>query len=252
MRRLLMGAVAAGAVAITAGPCLAAYGFTFTSEDTVEASPVGEMAYMYATLTNTGDDHDTLAVWGELTDIPGDWVAQFCDTVACYIILPPPNIVIREYPMDPGISLPFEIKILPMSEGQGMITLFARSQGDTTLVAGIQFRVGSPLDVELTSLDIVPGQGLVSLGWRTEGTALAGFRLHRSESGASYECITPGLLTPDATGSASYTDAGLRNGTRYSYLIEAVSISGSSEHLGPFSAVPGRSLSWGVLKASYR
>jgi hypothetical protein len=250
MRNLLIGLVTTVVVAVTAGAARADYGFTFTSEDTVSPGTVGEMVYFYATLTNTGDQPDTFDVWGELTDFPADWVAQFCDTIACYIIMDQPNP--RQYWLDPGEDYPFEIKILPLSNGQGWITMFAQSYGNPALINSIQFHVGCPLDVHLTQMDVVPGLGAVSLGWRVGGGDVAGFHVHRATGGGPYDCVTGEMVRPDPSGGAAFSDTGLRNGRRYSYLIEAVTVSGDSEFLGPFSAVPGQSLSWGVLKAAYR
>jgi hypothetical protein len=249
MRTVLIGLVTAIAVAI-APAAQADYGFTFTSDDTVSPGTVGTMVYFYATLTNTGDQPDTFDVWGEPTDIPGDWVSQFCDSGACYIIMDPP--IVKHYSLDPGEDYTYEVKILPLSDGQGMITMFAQSQGDPSLLASIQFRVGCPLDVHLTHLDIVPGFGSVSLGWSVSGEDVAGFHVHRATGTGAYECVSAELVRPDPAGGAAFSDTGLRNGVRYSYRIEAVTVSGDSEFLGPFSAVPGQSLSWGILKAAYR
>jgi hypothetical protein len=250
MTRACIGLLVVASGLCRAGDGWASYGFTFTSEDTVKSASVGEMVSMYATLVNTGDLSDTIAVWGEGTSLPGDWFAQFCDTALCYPIIDPPTV--KHYPMDPAASIPFEMKILPQSEAQGFITMFARSHGDTNMLASIQFRVGCPVGVDLASVDIMPGDRQVTLGWRVEGETIAGFHVHRATSGQPYERVTASLIVPDATGAASYVDSGLRNGVRYAYLIEAVDVGGDSEFLGPFDAVPGQSLSWGALKASYR
>lgn len=250
MRRAWIGLLAIAGGLGSAGEGWASYGFAFTGEDTVTSASVGEMVSTYATLANTGDVSDTIAVWAEGTSLPGDWFAQFCDTASCYPIIDPPTVI--RYPMDPGANIPFEIKILPQSEAQGLITMFARSDGDTNMLASIQFRVGCPVGVSLAGMHITPGDRQVTLDWRVEEGTIAGFHLHRATSGELYERVTASLIVPDATGAASYVDSGLRNGVRYTYLIEAVGVCGDSEFWGPFDAVPGQSLSWGVLKASYR
>ncbi len=252
MRNLLVGLVTVCLVAIAARGARADYGFTFTTDDTLEWGPQGTMLLMYATLTNTGTLSDTYDVWGEATNLPDNWFAQFCDTMTCYFITEPPTV--KQYELEPGVSYPFEIKLMKTAEGpdHAMITMFARSHGDTTLVGSVNFHGWSPVDVYLTHLDVVPGVGTVSLGWRVSSEDVAGFHVHRATGNGSYECVTDDMVRPDRSRGGSFSDTGLRNGRRYSYLIEAVTVSGDSEFLGPFNAVPGQSLSWGVLKAAYR
>lgn len=81
-----------------------------------------------------------------------------------------------------------------------------------------------------TGLAAAAGNAQVSLTWNASGGA-TGYHVKRStSSGAETQIAAPS--------SASYTDSGLTNGTKYFYVVSAVNSGGESANSGEASATP--------------
>jgi len=117
--------------------------------------------------------------------------------------------------------------------------------GDITAAAQqFQFPLPAPTAVKLLSFTAQPGDGSVTLAWRT-GSELdnLGFHVYRALAEAGPwtrvdASLIPGLGS-SATGQAySFRDSGLSNGTRYFYRLEDVDAASHATSHGPVSAVP--------------
>ncbi|MFM8818213.1 MAG: fibronectin type III domain-containing protein, partial [Phycisphaerales bacterium] len=86
-----------------------------------------------------------------------------------------------------------------------------------------------------TGLGATAGDGSVSLAWAASAEAdLAGYRVYRSLDGVKFAEVTAGLL-----GVPTYADAGLVNGTTYTYVVRAQDTAGNvSGASAPVSATP--------------
>jgi hypothetical protein len=99
-------------------------------------------------------------------------------------------------------------------------------------------------EVKLQSFAAVPGDGSVTLEWRT-GSELdnLGFHVYRGHSADGpwtrlTSSLIPGLGSSPLGQAYSWLDSGLVNGTRYYYRLEDVDTSSVSTFHGPVSAVP--------------
>jgi hypothetical protein len=99
--------------------------------------------------------------------------------------------------------------------------------------------------VGLMSFSASPGDGSVTLEWRT-GSELdnLGFHLYRGLSPDGpwtrlTSSLVPGLGSSPLGQAYSWLDAGLVNGTMYYYRLEDVDTSSTATSHGPVSAVPG-------------
>jgi hypothetical protein len=108
--------------------------------------------------------------------------------------------------------------------------------------AGIS--VAGTTAVRLASFDALPGDGSVTLEWRT-GSELdnLGFHVWRGPSAEGpwtrlTGSLVPGLGSSPLGQAYSWLDAGLRNGERYYYRLEDVDTASVSTFHGPVSAVP--------------
>ena len=100
--------------------------------------------------------------------------------------------------------------------------------------------------VRLMSFSAVPGDGSVTLEWRT-GSELdnLGFHLYRGPSADGpwtrlTSSLIPGLGSSPLGQAYSWLDTGLVNGVRYYYRLEDVDTASVSTFHGPVSAVPVR------------
>ncbi len=119
--------------------------------------------------------------------------------------------------------------------------------GDISAAAQ-EFVLGAPLPtvVRLMSFSAAPGNGSVSLEWRT-GSELnnLGFHLYRGPSADGpwtrlTSSLIPGLGSSPLGQAYSWLDSGLVNGQRYYYRLEDVDTASVSTFHGPVSAVPER------------
>jgi len=111
-------------------------------------------------------------------------------------------------------------------------------------VKAISDALGGPTLITLASFDAVPGNRSVTLKWVTESEVdNAGFNLYRSKTTNGDYIKMNGALIPaegSSTHGATYefVDTGLKNGVRYSYILEDIDIKGKAEKHGPESATP--------------
>ena len=103
---------------------------------------------------------------------------------------------------------------------------------------------GSPTAVRLMSFAAIPGDGTVTLEWRT-GSELdnLGFHVYRGPSADGpwsrlTSSLIPGLGSSPIGQSYSWMDGGLANGVTYYYRLEDVDTSSVSTFHGPVSATP--------------
>jgi hypothetical protein len=117
--------------------------------------------------------------------------------------------------------------------------------GDVTAAAQT-FVLAAPLPtaVGLMGFSAVPGDGSVTLEWRT-GSELdnLGFHLYRGLGADGpwtrlTSSLIPGLGSSPLGQAYSWLDAGLTNGTRYYYRLEDVDTASVSTFHGPVSTVP--------------
>ena len=117
--------------------------------------------------------------------------------------------------------------------------------GDISAAAQ-EFVLGAPLPtaVRLMSFSAAPGNGSVSLEWRT-GSELnnLGFHLYRGPSADGpwtrlTSSLIPGLGSSPLGQAYSWLDSGLVNGQRYYYRLEDVDTASVSTFHGPVSAIP--------------
>jgi Peptidase family C25/Concanavalin A-like lectin/glucanases superfamily/Domain of unknown function (DUF2341) len=107
-----------------------------------------------------------------------------------------------------------------------------------------QFAVPAPTAVRLMSFSALPGDGSVTLEWKT-GSELdnLGFHLYRGSStdgpwARLTSSLIPGLGSSPLGQAYSWLDTGLTNGVRYYYRLEDVDTSSRSSFHGPVSATP--------------
>jgi hypothetical protein len=112
---------------------------------------------------------------------------------------------------------------------------------DQTFVFGIPWPTTA---VKLMSFTAVPGDGTVTLEWRT-GSELdnLGFHVYRGPSAEgpwarATSALIPGLGSSPIGQSYSWTDTGLANGVTYYYRLEDVDTASVSTFHGPVSATP--------------
>ncbi len=91
-----------------------------------------------------------------------------------------------------------------------------------------------PLPATPGGLAAVAGNSVVSLSW-TAVSGATGYTLSRSDHGEPYSVVIAGVTT------TSYVDAGLQNGTAYSYVVQASNLGGTSAMSTPVSATPSAS-----------
>jgi Peptidase family C25 len=115
---------------------------------------------------------------------------------------------------------------------------------DVTTNSNFVFTPPVPTAVRLMSFSAVPGDGSVTLEWRT-GSELdnLGFHVHRGSSAEGpWTRLTsspiPGLGSSALGQAYSWLDSGLTNGVRYYYRLEDVDTSSKSTFHGPVSATP--------------
>lgn len=104
--------------------------------------------------------------------------------------------------------------------------------------------LASTTAVKLASFSAQGFDGAIELAWETASELNnLGFHVYRSnlESG-TYERITtsaiPGLGSSPVGASYTYRDTGLDNGVTYSYKLEDIETTGTTELHGPVSAIP--------------
>jgi hypothetical protein len=121
--------------------------------------------------------------------------------------------------------------------------LLFQYMGDITAAAQT-FAFSVPTEVKLMSFTAAPGDGSVTLEWRT-GSELdnLGFHLYRGPSADGpwtrlTSSLIPGLGSSPLGQAYSWFDSGLVNGTTYYYRLEDVDTSSKSTFHGPISAVP--------------
>ena len=124
---------------------------------------------------------------------------------------------------------------------------YAARQGLTdALVKSIEqaLQEPEPTLITLASFDAIPGNRSVTLSWVTASEVdNAGFNLYRSEKENGEYLKINGVLIPaegSSTQGAAYefVDSGLKNGVRYSYILEDIDTKGKAEKHGPQSATP--------------
>jgi hypothetical protein len=116
---------------------------------------------------------------------------------------------------------------------------------DVTTNAHFVFGPAVATAVTLMSFSALPGDGAVTLEWRT-GSELdnLGFHLYRGPSADGpwtrlTSSLIPGLGSSPLGQAYAWLDRGLVNGTAYYYRLEDVDTSSKSTFHGPVSAVPG-------------
>jgi hypothetical protein len=121
--------------------------------------------------------------------------------------------------------------------------LLFQYMGDITAAAQT-FAFSIPTEVKLMSFTAAPGEGSVTLEWRT-GSELdnLGFHVYRGLSGEGpwtrlTSSLIPGLGSSPLGQAYSWLDTGLVNGTTYFYRLEDVDTSSKSTSHGPVSATP--------------
>ena len=134
--------------------------------------------------------------------------------------------------------------------GISLSTLFERDIDNQKRPGGAQWDIGAdefgaPTAVKLMSFVAVPGDGAVTLEWRTASELdNVGFHLWRGPSAQGpwtrlTSAIIPGAGSSPVGHAYSWLDAGLANGVLYFYRLEDVDTSSVSTFHGPVSAVPG-------------
>jgi hypothetical protein len=118
---------------------------------------------------------------------------------------------------------------------------------DVTTNASFVFSPPAPTAVRLQSFSAAPGDGSVTLEWRT-GSELdnLGFHVYRGPSADGpwtrlTSSLVPGLGSSPLGQSYSWLDSGLANGTTYYYRLEDVDTSSKSTFHGPVWGAPSAS-----------
>jgi hypothetical protein len=103
------------------------------------------------------------------------------------------------------------------------------------------FTVDNELDVPVTSFSAESTRNGIEVTWEC-GEPGVGFNLYRSEEATGARMKLREMLNAELiTGESpySYLDAAVEEGTTYSYWLEAIDVSGSSETFGPVSCTAG-------------
>ncbi len=108
--------------------------------------------------------------------------------------------------------------------------------------------------VTISDLNASPGNRKVVLTWATASEVdSAGFNIYRSKNKGGYTQINSGLIPARGSQTAGaryrYIDTGVKNRTRYSYIIEDIDIFGEAVSHGPVSATPGLVVNPGLFGA---
>ncbi len=146
-----------------------------------------------------------------------------------------------------------QLSLFPWNTGDTLIVELTDAGGPTGVETGtVTCKLTSTnnncgdtsLPVELSLFEAKPGDGVVLIRWRTESeTDNLGFYIYRStRKDGDYKRITRDLIrgrgsTPEAT-EYKYLDSDVKNGTRYFYKLEDISVSGTRTMHGPISAMP--------------
>ena len=123
-------------------------------------------------------------------------------------------------------------------EGTPPLTTTTTITGSTTTTSAI------PTVIELSNFSAIPGDGEVTLMWRTESEIdTAGFNIYRGVIGSSEMTKLNDTLIPakgTATSGAEYTyvDNDVRNGVIYIYKLEDVDTAGTVTEHKPVRAAP--------------
>jgi hypothetical protein len=123
-------------------------------------------------------------------------------------------------------------------EGTAPTTTTTTFTGSTTTTTAI------PTLIELSNFSAIPGDGEVTLMWRTESEIdTAGFNIYRGVIGSAEMTKLNDTLIPakgTATTGAEYTyvDGDVRNGVIYIYKLEDVDTSGTVTEHKPVRATP--------------
>lgn len=130
-------------------------------------------------------------------------------------------------------------------EGSPPLTTSTVSPTTTTTATGsTTTTTATPTVIELSSFSAIPGDGHVTLQWRTESEIdTAGFNIYRGVIGSAETTKLNDTLIPakgTATSGAEYTyeDDDVSNGTIYIYKLEDVDTAGTVTKHKPVRAVP--------------
>mgnify|MGYP005839888629 FL=1 len=114
----------------------------------------------------------------------------------------------------------------------------------TTITGSTTTTTATPTVIELSNFSAIPGDGEVTLVWRTESEIdTAGFNIYRGVIGSSEMSKLNVTLIPakgSATSGAEYTyvDDDVKNGVKYIYKLEDVDTAGTVTEHKPVRAVP--------------
>ncbi len=164
------------------------------------------VSYPYWNITSPWNDQDTRTI-----------TVQFSNVLNCSLIQ---NVVWVIY------------------EGTPPPTTTTTITGSTTTTTAI------PTVIELSNFSAIPGDGEVTLMWRTESEIdTAGFNIYRGVIGSSEMTKLNDTLIPakgTATSGAEYTyvDDDVRNGIIYIYKLEDVDTAGTVTEHKPVRATP--------------
>jgi hypothetical protein len=132
------------------------------------------------------------------------------------------------------------------------------SGGGVTLFDDFATWGGPSIPVELASFSATCGRGCILVAWDTQSeTDNLGFWLWRSVDAEDYarvnEALIPGSGESSVPVTYRCTDTDVRQGVRYFYKLEDVTVSGASTLHGPIQVVYGApAATWGSVKASFR
>jgi len=105
--------------------------------------------------------------------------------------------------------------------------------------------IAETVPVELTEFYALPGDGVISLYWKTatERNNLGFNVMRKSEDSIEFTKINDRMIQGAGTSSAphsySFDDTNVRNGVLYTYKLEIISIDGLSEFSDPVEALAG-------------
>jgi hypothetical protein len=114
----------------------------------------------------------------------------------------------------------------------------------TTATGSTTTTTATPTVIELSSFSAVPGDGHVTLMWRTESEIdTAGFNIYRGVIGSSEmtklnDSLIPARGTAASGAEYTYEDDDVRNGTMYMYKLEDVATDGTVTEHKPVGATP--------------
>ncbi len=161
--------------------------------------------------------------------------------------------------VNPNVDLHLRAGAVAIDAGLNLSSSFSFDIDGQLRPAGLAWdrgadEFGATTAVRLMSLTASPGDGSVTLEWRT-GSELnnLGFHLYRGLSADGpwtrlTSSLIPGLGSSPLGQAYSWLDSGLVNGQRYYYRLEDVDTASVSTFHGPVSAVPeavyGASAGW--------